>query len=339
MTIGAAFALLLAAPAAAELPPPVCEDSGLFCNQAVASRVVKRFGLPSAEDLAKQGYTGIRIFTEDGHGGLLPVVSVLREGANGPTIEAHDPGKPPRVAPANDATWRAALNLSAVLKAGPASYVLTDPEAICLHPWTFAIEVIEPAGVTVRARDTCALEQTGLDAQALSNAAVDAIPGCERLNRSSYQGIPAYRLRACFTLDPRRRGVAADAVNAWEASPMAVGGHEGPRPEDWLTPGVSLDWPDRGPMHGRDALAKFWLIVTDEDSEKKPSDLGLSATTARYKAARAMSDRRVRITGELWQNDDPDRGSADFSQEWILGDDGRWRLARWIVGDFAAKGR
>lgn len=120
---------------------------------------------------------------------------------------------------------------------------------------------------------------------------------------------------------------------------MADGGRGGPRPEDWLTPDVLLNWPDRGPMRGRDALAKFWRIVTNEDSEKSPSDLGLGVTIVRYQSARAISDRRVRITGELWLDDDPDRGAAEFIQEWALGDDGRWRMARWIVGDFEAKGR
>lgn len=191
----------------------------------------------------------------------------------------------------------------------------------------------------MRARDTCALEQTGIDAQALSNAAADEIAGCERLSRDSYQGIPAYRLRACFTLAASRRGVAADAVNAWEASPMADGGGGGARPEDWLTPGALLRWPDLGRMQGRDDVARFWSIVTNEDSEKSPSDLGLGITIARYQSARAISDRRVRISGEVRMDDDPDRGAADFIQDWALGDDGRWRLDRWIVSDFAAKGR
>jgi hypothetical protein len=59
-------------------------------------------------------------------------------------------------------------------------------------------------------------------------------------------------------------------------------------------------------MRGRDALAKFWLIVTERGFRKESvADLGLGVTIVRYQSARAISDRRVRITGELWQNDDP----------------------------------
>jgi hypothetical protein len=121
-------------------------------------------------------------------------------------------------------------SLSAVLKAGPSSYVLTDPEAICLHSWTFAIEVIEPDGVTVRARDTCALEQTGIDAQALSNAAADANPGCERLSRDSYQGIPAFRLRACFTLAASRAASQPMLSTPGRPRRWPYGGHGGAAP-------------------------------------------------------------------------------------------------------------
>lgn len=248
-------------------------------------------------------------------------------------------GKARRETTASDATWQAASRLSADLKAGPPSYVLTDPDAICLHAWSFAIEVIEADGVTVRARDTCALEQSGIDAQALANAVADDMPGCERLSRDSYQGIPAFRLRVCLSLAPSRRGAAADAVNAWEVSPMVDNGDESVAAEGWLSPGVVLDWPDRGAIRGPDAVATFWRIVTNVDRDGSASNLGLGEVRAFYGTARATSDRRVRITGELWQENAPGGSVADFVQEWTLGDDGRWRLASWQVGDFVRRGR
>lgn len=337
--IAAAAALLLAMSPAADAPPANCPAYDLFCDEQVAPGVVKRFDAPSARLLAKQGYVGIRIFTQNGHGGFLPMVAVLRRGSERPVAEAHDAGRARRETPASDATWQAASRLSADLKAGPPSYVLTDPDAICLHPWSFAIEVIDADGVTVRARDTCALEQSGRDAQALANAVADDLPGCERLSRDSYQGIPAHRLRVCLSLAPSRRGAAADAVNAWEVSPMIDSGDESVSAEGWLSPGVVLDWRDRGAIRGPDAVATFWRIVTNEDQEKSASDLGLGEVRAFYGTARAISDRRVRITGELWQDNAPGGSVADFVQEWSLGDDGRWRLSSWQVGDFLRERR
>ncbi len=335
--IGAAAALLLAATPAADAPPADCDEYWIFCDNIVGAGVLSRFDLPPARSLADQGYVGIRVITQSGHGGWLPMISVLRRGEGSPVAGAREAGKPAREFPASDATWQAALKLSADMKAGPPSYRLTDPEAICLHPWTFAIEVIDADGVTTRARDTCALEQSGLDAQALANAITDDIPGCERLERDGFGSIPAYRLRACLTLAASRRGTAAEVVNAWEASPMARVAGEDVRPENWLTSGVALHWPDRVALRGRDTVARFWRIASNEDQEQSASDLGLGEITARYEAARAISDRRVRVTGELWQDNEPGDVVAEFVQEWRLGDDGRWRLASWEVGDFVRK--
>lgn len=333
--IAVAAALLLAVSPAADAPPPDCDDYGLFCDNAVEPAVLERFDVPSAKTLSRQSFVGIRVFTVDGYGRYLPVVAILSRAGAAPTVETHDPGKPPRELPASEATWQAATRLSAVMKAGPGSYVLTDPNDFCMHYWSMAIEVIDADGVTVRSRDTCALEQSGLDAQQLSNFAADDIPGCERLSRDNYQGIPAWRLRACFTLAASRRGVAAEAVNAFEQSPMRGDEEAG----DWLTPDVTLDWPDRGATRGREAVARFWRIVTDVDKEQSASDLGLGRTSAYYLSARAISDRRVRITGQLQQDLGSGETVAGFVQEWALGEDGRWRLAEWQVADFVRERR
>jgi hypothetical protein len=333
--IAAAAAVLLAVSPAADAPPPACDDYGMFCDDAVSSAVLRRFDVPPATTLSKQGYVGIRVFTVDGYGRYMPVVTILSRGGTAPTVETHEPGKSPRQFPASDATWQAATRLSAVMRAGPGSYVLADPNDFCMHSWSMAIEVIDAGGVTVRSRDTCALEQSGLDAQQLSNFAADDIPGCERLSRDNYQGIPAWRLRACFTLAASRRGVAAEAVNAFEQSPL--GGDE--EAGDWLTPDTTLDWPDRGATRGREAVARFWRIVTELDKEQSASDLGLGRMSAYYLSARAISDRRVRINGQLQQDLSSGETVAEFVQEWALGDDGRWRLADWQVGDFARERR
>lgn len=332
----AAAAALLLAVSPAEGTPPPCEDSGLFCDQAVAPGLLKRFREASAEDLAKQGYVGVRVFTESLLVGGVPMVSILRRGDEPPVAKVREAGKPAREVPATDVTWRAATTLSATLKAGPRSYVLSNPDDICVDAWTFAIEVIDAEGVTVRSRDTCALEQSGIDTQELSNLVADDIAGCERLSRDLY-AIPAVRLRVCLTLGAPRRGLAADAVNAWERSPISRGSRE-TIPEDWLLPGVRLEWPDRS-LRGRDAVAAFWRVVTNEDGQKDPSDLGLGEIRADYQGATALSDGRVRITGRQWQDGETRQSAADFVQEWALGEDGRWRLASWQVDDFGRRSR
>lgn len=332
--IGPAAALLLAAAPLAEAPP-ACDGYGLFCDERVAPALLRRFDVLPAETLARQGYIGVRVFTRDGYGRDLPVVSVLRRGDARPVVDAHEAGSPLRELPASDAAWQAAARLSADMKAGPPSYVLPDPNDFCMHNWEMAIEVIDADGVTVRARDTCALEQSGRDALELSNFANDDITGCERLARDSYGGIPAFRLRTCLTLATSRRGAAAEAVNAFERSPL--GGAD--EPGDWLADNATLDWPDRGVVRGREAVAGFWRIAADSDKERSASDLGLGRTSAEYQSARAISDRRVRITGRLRQDLSSGDVAAGFVQEWALGADGRWRLAKWQVGDFAPRSR
>ncbi len=338
--IGAALAAALLAGAPTTPEPRSLIYCGLDraeCPDGTPRQTLKRFRTTDAESLAAKGVEGVRVFTIDGHDRYLPLVGVLSRAGGPAMVEIGEPGAaplPPTLAggPAREAA--AKLTALAVASRPFGGY---DPQAICMHTWTFAIEVLGPDGVTERFRDTCAPDDLAAAAQALSLAAANNLAGCERLEPEPYYHIPAFILRACLQLGERRRGAAADVANSWNRSPLRDGSPLGIPPGDWLEPTAVLEWPGKPPARGREAVDRFWMTAADRDPEERGALMRPNTAFAGLLRVDARSDVRAWTTGEIMLDTTEGRKVAPFRQDWTRSADGRWRLARWTVGAFEAR--
>lgn len=330
----AALALSAAEPAAA----PVSDRD---IDLAEGYRV---YQLPSAETLAADGYTGIRVFFKDAWGRHQPAVAVLRKGELAPQITAWTKwqlrGIRTMTGGLDGWDWRVVRLMMDEVRASPPEqseqgFEWPHPPApppppgeeeeaseyICMDSTHVAIEVIENGQVIRRERDSCPQDMTYSAVAGLPVLAADTLDGCGTLELQS-PNWAVTRLNNCSILAGEERRSAAQLINELYRGGFSLSGNES-RIADVLTPDSRLTLPDGAVLVGADAITDWYVA----ESRRRP-EFGLEATTV------TVDDAVGRLQGGLFYEEAADREHflwAPMEQTWRRDGEGTWRLIDWTL--------
>ena len=330
------------APAAAQRwPSEECIDNPNIpsCLQSGAADLARAYGVRRIEEHRDAGDEVLRIFfIKDGN---RAVISVVRAAGRAPTAYIHFPrvaGQPapaPMEAPMPQQSWDMARYRAeyADRSFAPVPPRPSDPQIVCLHPWTYLFEASAPAepiyGQPARIRrhsvsscDDAPLLHFAGDLQRL---VMPLFPACDILDPILY-GNGVQRFAMCRRLSGDRLA-AAHVLN--RAHPFQLlGGSADPHDlDDLFASDATIDWNGRGRPADQRNPAIFW----------RERIAGDSVNAFHIEAVEGLGQDRVRLTGYLLR-DQPgtDDGTlrARFGQIWIRGPSGLWvasaTVGRWV---------
>lgn len=304
------------------------DDNGVDrCDAAQQARTRASFGVPEAQALHRQGATVRRVFTVDGYGRDLPVVSFERSPGRSPRVvvkvqrRLDSSGTGPRElvelsAPLSAADWtevlrRTSLATRATGPEQPADGVARgDVLNICMHSWVATFEAVDQGadgGVRSRTSDACAADATVQAAMFLIETAFRALPECTSLDRARFRH-EAQMLQACALLEGDRVA-AAEAMNRfnspWFASPNA---DSAPAVRALFSfESTNLTQHGEPTVSGYVAVADAWVRLLSGRG-------GANFSTRRYVG---QSADRVRVEGEMWRTRDEATEVATAEMVWV----------------------
>ncbi|MFZ5670065.1 MAG: hypothetical protein ACOY4K_11270 [Pseudomonadota bacterium] len=308
-----------------------------LCDPGMRAEIRAKFGVPSAEDLARQGFEGVRVFTVNGYSRDMPLISVLRRPMGQATLEVRVDGGATMTTPASAWTWRVADSLADLAKASPPHPPEIPPAVstkggnddddvaitICLHAWVTVTEVISRGRVTTRIRNACGEDPLFDGSFFLSTLALRAFSGCFALNPLDYRN-DSDRLIGCSHIKGKDGYTSAALYNAVRRSPP-FGGSWGVTvlPEQWLAEDVVVEQVDEPDQAGRVAVAAAWPFRPGRGGVR----LFVDSVDAGFETGA--------VTGIVERDlEDGKLVSAPFTQHWV-NTKGVWRLKRWTIGEFA----
>ncbi|MBI5940175.1 MAG: hypothetical protein HY859_07090 [Caulobacterales bacterium] len=324
--------LFLAGPAvAAERPfDRACmDDYGRdLCDSAMRAKIRASFGLPSVEELAAEGFEGVRVFTINGYSHDMPPVSILRRGAGPPKVEVSTGGVVRRTISTDASPWDWLLveTLSRLVTASPERQPKPAPStnpgeiSICLHAWVTITEVISNGRVVRRIRNACDGDPIFDGAFQLSTVALGAFQGCWKLDPAHYRN-DSERLIGCAKLKGDNGYGAASLLNALEDSPV-LQTRNAISPDRWLDADATVVWPGEALVSGRTPVAAAWTTHGGADPN------------VRIESVEAATFKTGTVVGVLYREMGRDQyEQASFRQDWVR-EEGVWRLTRWTVESF-----
>lgn len=321
----------------AENQIPYCQPYSdiAACQDASLALLVEKHRVPAAEQLAEEGYQGLRLFRYDAFGTLWPMVSFvtrpLTEYRNEGTLEArmvHADGQLTTLSvPAWEGGWLELDNLVTQVKARhsppePERARRGEPPAIppsltCLDPPTTVVEVINQGRVERWWPAPCGQD----DAAAMSAAfevwdmAGAAFPHCAYVPLAGF-GRSLGRVRACLLVQGQDPLSALDVMDVLRPN---IGGdtrvaYEGDRLADdvRLTTQAGEVFVGRAAVLAAlkaNALGNRWLQVLRAEGER-----GI-----------------VTVRGQLNLVNSRSPDSVPFSQTWDKSPAGEWVIVDWAV--------
>lgn len=321
-----------------QLPDCAAGVSREDCEAQFLAALLDRLGLPSAEDLAAQGYSGIRVFRSDAFGAIWPAVTALsrpadayrREGfVEARTIHA-DGHVATLTRPIWEGGWRRTDQIVAAVADRPRpSPVPTwdrssgaPPPAVCLDPPSDLVEIISEGRIDRWVPAACVADPTFSQASALREMVAAAFPDCGYLPIEIY-GHGLGRLRACLLLDGPD---PLTAIPVLETLKITVEGHVNALPRlEQYAPDVRLDIRGRAPVVGPAAVDAALLA---------------GALGPRWVRILRLSGEGDRVTVHGLLNPVPPAGgpAETFTQVWVVPADGSPQLAEWQVPAAAHQG-
>lgn len=313
---------------------PFCGGSPVHddCRAKTLEFLLAKLQLPTAETLASDGVTGLRVFQYDAFGTIWPATFMLtkpvdgvrREGTVGAAV-VHGDG---RLATLSRPIWEAerremesvieaSLEDPPVAPAPQASPTAGQPlPPTCLDAPTVIIEVIRPEGVLRSALNTCRPGTALTRARAVSENVAAAFPVCGHLPIEKF-GRGLGRLRACLGVAGSDPLAAADVMNILDPS---VGGESQAIYEaEHQTADVTLLGLNGQRAVGRAAVA---------DALK---DGALGRRYVRILRANGDPDG-VTVEAELRRAGEPNTADPlPLSLRWLKDGDGVWRISDWLV--------
>lgn len=303
------------------------DDAGRdHCDRGQRAKIERSFQVPRAEVLAEDGWEGLRVFMVDGYSNDMPLITVLHRAGAPPRLEVR--GVSPRArtleAPVEPELEAAEHKLRALSVASPAFPAASGPDVssagsgeleICLHAWVVYIEALEHGQVTRRIRNACQEEPLFKLAFALSSSGLARFPQCGLLRSEDYRN-DSERLEACLELKGEDLQAAAEVHNRF----MSLRAEDVEALRAALAADAILTRPEAPPLTGAEAISA-WLAA-------KTADQGVVYLVSRGVVARAdTADHEGSL--EAFRNGVGTR--AAFTQHWVKGADGVWRITRWAL--------
>lgn len=301
-----------------------------LCDAKMRASIRAKTGAPDAGQLARDGYSGVRVFLVDGYSNDMPVVSVLtRDGKPAMEIRAAATGREPvvtQIAP-NGWTLEVAASLQRMTLAAPerapvAEKKAGEPPVICLHAWMAVVEVIDAGKVTTRIRGACG-DAPIFDASFyLSELALQQTTACHALADNQHRS-PSHKLATCATLVGKDRWSAVWLRNRFGDNVfLNPDKRTAGQAADFFAPIVMFNWEGEPVRLAQEAIdyrltgpgARIRLYATEVEADV---DGGI---------VRGVATR-------------PGEGGAPttkatFVQTWRKSKDGRTRLIRWDMTPF-----
>ena len=344
MVVAAAVAVVMAVlPQAAEAqrrqePQRVAfctsEVSWDDCSIRVRADLLNRLDMPSAESLAEQGYSGIRIFRYDAFENIWPTVTAIsrspgahpRQGL----VEARTIHADGHVAvlsrPIWEGGWRTTDDIVAVARDHPPIQPWNPdsgvPPPACMDPPTTVVEVIVDGRVERWSPPSCEPDPVFRQTTAIWEMAAAAFPACGHLPIERY-GHGIGRLRACLMLDGPD---PVAAIPVMEALNIGIEGHlNRPLTAALYDANARLIVGDAPPVVGPDAI----------DAALKSGALG--PRWIRMIRLSGSGDQ-VTVHGLLNATRDAPPSVTPFTQTWAVSADGSPRMIEWRVPADADRG-
>lgn len=310
-----------------ETPREVCKERSL-------TLLVEKLRLPPAEDLAGEGFKGIRVFYFDAFGAISPATSILarpvseyrREG----TVEAvaiQGDGEVVRMTrPIWEGAWRemdaivAAIRQSQTEEQAAGAPGTSKPphlEPICMDPPTTIIEVIDGGKVERLWPAPCYPSEARVQAFEVPELIAAAFPTCGHFPIERY-GKSLARVAACLSVGGENPLAAIEVLEI--VRPGYGGGTQVVYAAEHQSEGVRLVDADRRVLIGRTevveaikagALGNRWVRV-----------LRASGDTSGVQLDAAL----IRVAEP--NNPDP----VPVTIRWTMEADGVWRVSEWLVG-------
>jgi hypothetical protein len=313
---------------------PDCSQaaSGEECRAVSLSLLLDKLQMPTAEQVAQQGYQGIRLFRYDAFGVIWPAASILtrpvnehrREGmVHAVTIHA-DGVLASLERPVWEGAWREMDRLiEGILSRPPQEYVPPPPAGPdqppilhCLDPPRIVIEVIHEGEVRRWWPDTCRSDEATALASRIPELIAAAFPTCGHFDIARY-GWSIGRLRACLQVS------GADPIAAAQVMQILMPGvsgdtrvaYEVERQADDVTL-LALD--------GRSFIGRDAVVQAMQNGALGDRWLRIMRATG--------TDTGVAVDGELLRVGELNQPDAIPVQiQWTRNGNGEWRIERWTV--------
>lgn len=298
-------------------------------------------GAKPLEQEAADGVELYRVFYIDGYSRSMPAIAFERRPQNPPRLVVHiDAGRrleaavPPEVWGSVQAAARFADRELAPLATTP-----LDGLEICLHPWTYTVEIANArrggqvdADIRSRTASACAPGLAQEFAWTVARHALAVLPHCARLAPEHYRNDVA-RLAVCARLSGDVFA-AADVMNGLGGPFFDLRPDRDERVSWGRLLGVGQDtrltWGDGRQSIGYVDIGRFLDARVAEDESYR----------GHVESVHGVSAGRATVSGTLsrWEDreDDTLYFHAPFTQVWILSPYAHdWELESWTVGVFA----
>ncbi len=211
-----------------------------LCDAPMWSDIVASFDLQPAEQVQRQGWRGVRVFTVNGYSNDMPMVSVLATAFDrwGDPVDArlevrghaYRGGDDMIAAKLERDAWWALYDsaewLQELVAKSPVRQSEDEPEpepqqdddeerdviTICLHAWVTITESLTEEGVTRRIRNACGDDPVFNASYDFSAHALRGFPHCNHID-PAIQRNESTQLYACFALQGEDRIAAAEVLN------------------------------------------------------------------------------------------------------------------------------
>ncbi len=302
-----------------------------LCDPATLQAIRATFQALPVDGLARDGWTGVRVYLVDGYSHDLPMITIARKGAGPVAMESRvlRPEGGPRVYRTGASDWAvrvsdlyAGLVKDSPERLAPAAVGPGEPPVFCLHAWVAVVEVFDGKAVHRRIRNACSADPLFDGGLEMSRLAFEQIEGCGLLDASQYRGHPQ-RLEACAQLNGEPTSYAAFVRNRL--------GQGFTRDPSYLPPGQFADFfaadasleSGKVVVNGREAVAAAWAPLLG-----RGADLRILEVTT-------VSAREVKVRARIVQyREDDGRNLAQVEQTWVQDKDYSWRMLRATVGPF-----
>jgi hypothetical protein len=306
--------------------------SGEECRAASLGLLLDKLELPTAEQVARDGYQAIRLFRYDAFGMIWPAASIVarpmsqhrREGAV-QAVTIHADGEVSSLErPVWEGAWLEMDRLiDGILARPPEEYAPPPPTGpnqpppmACLDPPRLIIEVIYEGEVRRWWPDTCQADDATALAQRVPELIAAAFPACGHFDIAHY-GRGVGRLRVCLQVSGDDPFAAAQVMQI--LTPGVGGDTRIAYEAEWHSEDATLVSIDGRDFMGRDAvvqamrngaLGNRWLRI-------------LSATG---------NHTGVQVDGQLVRVGTPNQPDPVAVQiHWVRNGQGEWRITRWTV--------
>lgn len=309
-----------------------------LCDAATWSGIVSSFELQPAEQVQREGWRGVRVFTVNGYSNDMPMVSVLAAEAGHydspvhPKLEvrgtAYRGSDDVMVAKLEREAWdglhATAQRLQGLVAESQDRQSGAAPEdppktvdgdrviSICLHAWVTVTESLTEQGVTRRIRNACGDDPVFDASFDFSAHALRGFPHCNHID-PALQRNESTQLAACLALEGEDKVAAAEVLNILHGpvdEAVDLAGH--------LAPDVRL-------FEAGDPVTVGAAPVAQALSAGRFNEMRV------YTHHFEGRPESVITAGSLQRYVDDKMELADTRQVWLRRD-GIWRLAEMTVG-------